>query len=135
MENIISMIGFAVTVAQSFVAIRQDKIKTFLIAAPIMVGLMFGWLLFERWMDNRRVADIANSITMLLSNKPMTLEQIASRLNENRKEPVTSADLDAALEIERTKGYIPSANVAATGTEGSNYTLRAYNSSNFPLPY
>lgn len=66
-----------------------------------------------------------------MSNKTQTIEQIAERVNENRKDPVTQSDLEDAIERERAKGYICSASIDVRDSKGSPYVIRVYKDINF----
>jgi hypothetical protein len=133
LESVIDIIGFCLAVATALVLVSKAERKvTFGITFALLLVFVTGYWGYERWEHRRYIRYVADAITRTFStNKAQSLEQIADRVNENRSDPVTHADLEEAIEEERKKGYVCSGNLNVTDPNGQPYVIRVYKDVNF----
>jgi hypothetical protein len=127
-DSVVGIISLCIALAQAAVLVSNfERKRTFALALGLLLVILIGYWTVEKWRHHSYIESLSSEITVTLSaNRSLSLEQIAQQLNENRKDPVSSADLDAAIEYERSIGYICSMNVSTTATDGRQYTVRVY---------
>lgn len=129
MDSLIGIAGLALGIGQSTVAVSSERRRTFYISTLIIfafLAIYWGWLKFD---EHERVSGIESDVIQILGlNEPKTFDQLAEKLNENRNknDPIAPKDLDAAIEIGKSKGVMCSAKVTAVGPGAREYDVLVY---------
>ncbi len=130
-ETLLAILGACLSVAQIAVDGRTRG-KTFRILFGLLAAALFAYFGWRQVQHTRYINAIADEITTIMSAaRYQSAEQLARHLSENRKEPVSAADLDEAIERQREKGYLCSSDVTATAADGRSYLVRVYGDRNF----
>ena len=132
MDYFLAIVGITVS-AGSLVQVfaeKDPKLKAVAVIISItLIGLTIGFLYW--WADEAwRFNEAENQIgAMFVTDNPMSLDQIFKRADRLSYDTVS-----AAVEDMKAKGSLQSDLVPAKDTRGHEYTVRVYNSINFPIP-
>jgi hypothetical protein len=125
-DSAVGVASLCIAIAQFFILPKTARRKTFpiVLAGLLIAGLAY--IVFEQVRQHVRAQSIADALTRATGSQPQTAEQIASRINENRRDPISSSDLEAAIERNREKGYLCSQNKTVLDGDGRVYFIRVY---------
>jgi len=131
-DSIIGIVSFCLAVAQAIIlSSKSERRRTFAIVTTGLLILSLGVWGAEHYRHKQLIEDIADAVTLTMSaNKYQTVDQIALHVNENRTDPVSSTDLQAAIDLDKARGYICSMNVNAEWLE-RQLLVRVYVMSGF----
>jgi hypothetical protein len=125
-DSAVGVASLCIAIAQFFILPKTSRRKTFpvVLAGLLIAGLAY--IVFEQVKQHVRAQTIADALTHATGSEPQTAEQIVGRINENRRDPISSSDLEAAIERNREKGYLCSKNKLVFDGDGRLFAIRVY---------
>lgn len=133
MDSVLTVVGFALGLAQVIVLLTVSKRRyTFIIATTVILFLaglygLIGWA--QRLDTENGIKEQLHEI--FASNNPLTIQQLTARVNENRKDPVTADEVVEAFEQLRIGASLCTADITTKDNEGHEYLVHVYNRRGF----